>query len=109
MSNLKRKKLDKAASAGLFCDKEFILCAYKVSYFLSLIAISSLVAGCAGPEEKFGRGLNNSLEFTRLGEVQRSMEQAAIFNAPGVGGMTTGFFHGIDRSVERTGAGFTKC
>lgn len=80
----------------------------KVFCFLSLIAVSGLVAGCAGPqgpEQKFGRGLNNLVEFARMGELQRSMEQAAIFDSPGYGGITTGFFHGINRSFARTGAG----
>jgi putative exosortase-associated protein (TIGR04073 family) len=77
----------------------------KVFYFLSLIAVSSLVAGCAGPEQKFSRGLNNTLEFARMGELRRSMEQAAIFDTPGHGGITDGFFRGVDRSLARTGAG----
>jgi putative exosortase-associated protein (TIGR04073 family) len=77
----------------------------KVFCFLSLIAVSSLLAGCAGPERKLGRGMNNLVEFARMGELQRSMEQAAIFDTPGYGGITTGFFHGIDRSLARTGAG----
>ena len=77
----------------------------KAFYFLSLIAVSSLVAGCAGPEQKFGRGMNNLVEFARMGELQRSMEQAAIFDTPGHGGITTGVIHGIDRSFARTGAG----
>jgi putative exosortase-associated protein (TIGR04073 family) len=77
----------------------------KVLYFLSLIAVSSLIAGCAGPEQKFSRGLNNMVEFARMGELQRSMEQAAVFDVDGHGGITDGFFHGINRSFERTGAG----
>jgi putative exosortase-associated protein (TIGR04073 family) len=77
----------------------------KAFYFLSLIAVSSLVAGCAGPEQKLGRGMNNLVEFARMGELQRSMEQAAIFDTPGSGGITTGVIHGIDRSFARTGAG----
>jgi len=77
----------------------------KAFYFLSLIAVSGLVAGCAGPEQKFSRGLNNLVEFARMGEIRRSMEQAAIFDTPGHGGITTGVFAGIDRSLARTGAG----
>jgi putative exosortase-associated protein (TIGR04073 family) len=77
----------------------------KVFYFLSLIAVSSLVAGCAGPEQKLGRGMNNMVEFARMGEMQRSMEQSAIFDTSGHGGITTGVIHGIDRSFARTGAG----
>lgn len=80
----------------------------KAFYFLSLIAVSSLLAGCAnpeGPEQKLGRGLNNLVEFARMGQLQRSMEQAAIFDSPGYGSTTTGVIHGINRSFARTGAG----
>jgi putative exosortase-associated protein (TIGR04073 family) len=76
----------------------------KLSIFLSLAAISFVVAGCAGPEEKLGRGFNNFSEFARGGELRRSIEQSAIFGAP-ADGPTTGFIHGIDRSFERTFAG----
>ena len=80
----------------------------KAFYFLSLIAVSSLVAGCAapeGPEQKLGRGMNNLVEFARMGELRRAMEQSAIFDTPGFGGITTGVIHGINRSFARTGAG----
>jgi putative exosortase-associated protein (TIGR04073 family) len=75
----------------------------KAFHFLSIIAVLSLIAGCAGPEQKFSRGLNNTVEFARMGELRRSMEQSAIFDAPG--GITMGFFRGVDRSFARTGAG----
>jgi putative exosortase-associated protein (TIGR04073 family) len=80
----------------------------KAFYFLSLIAVSSLVAGCAnpmGPEQKLGRGMNNLVEFARMGELRRSMEQSTIFDTPGSGSITTGVIHGINRSFARTGAG----
>ena len=77
----------------------------KISYFLSLLAVSALVAGCAGPEEKFGRGVSNMFEFARLGEIQRSMEQAAIFDYSGRGGVAAGLMHGINESFARTGVG----
>lgn len=77
----------------------------KVLYFLSLVAVASFVAGCAGPEQKFSRGVNNMVEFARMGELRRSMEQATIFDYSGHGGFTDGVFHGINRSLERTGAG----
>jgi putative exosortase-associated protein (TIGR04073 family) len=76
----------------------------KASYFLSLIAIAGLVAGCAGPEQKLGRGINNMFEFVRGGEIRRSIEQTAIFGSPDQS-LTTGFIHGFDRSIVRTGAG----
>lgn len=77
----------------------------KVVCFLSIAVISSFVVGCAGPEQKLGRGINNTVEFARLGELRRSMEQAEVFDTPGSGGVAAGFFHGIDRSFARTGAG----
>jgi putative exosortase-associated protein (TIGR04073 family) len=80
----------------------------KAFCFLSLMTVCTLLAGCAGPqgpEQKLGRGLNNMVELARMGELQRSMEQAAIFDSPGFGGITTGFIHGVDRSFARTGAG----
>ncbi len=76
----------------------------KSSIILSLAAIPFFVAGCAGPEEKLGRGLNNLAEFARAGELRRSFEQSAIFGAP-ADGPTTGVIHGINRSIERTFAG----
>jgi putative exosortase-associated protein (TIGR04073 family) len=76
----------------------------KAFCFLSMIAVSTLIAGCAGPEQKLGRGLNNLTEFARLGEIRRSIEQTAVFGSPDQA-MTTGLFHGVDRSLERTGAG----
>jgi len=55
---------------------------------ITLLAAVALVAvfasGCAGPEEKLGRGINNSLEFARLGEMRRSIEQTAVFSTPGI-------------------------
>jgi putative exosortase-associated protein (TIGR04073 family) len=71
--------------------------------FLTLIA-AALLAGCAGPESKLGRGLTNLTEFTRGGEMSRSMEQVAVFGAPDEM-LTTGFIHGFDRSLERTALG----
>ena len=37
---------------------------------LALIAVGAFT-GCAGPERKFGRGLNNLTEFARGGELRR--------------------------------------
>jgi putative exosortase-associated protein (TIGR04073 family) len=65
---------------------------------------SLLVSGCAGPEQKFGRGLNNTFEVVRMGELRRSVEQTAVFDSPDAG-YTTGFLVGLDRSLIRTGAG----
>jgi putative exosortase-associated protein (TIGR04073 family) len=72
---------------------------------LALAALSALfTAGCAGPEQRLGDGVTNLTEFTRMGEIQRSVEQTAVFDSPEAG-YTTGFIHGFDQSVYRTVAG----
>jgi putative exosortase-associated protein (TIGR04073 family) len=76
-----------------------------ISYLAGTLAlVAALGAGCAGPEEKLGRGLSNSTEFIRLSELQRSEEQAGLFDGTDVG-LTTGLVRGIDRTLARTGVG----
>src|SRR5262245_7143062 len=70
----------------------------------SLAAAALLLGGCAGPEQKFGRGLNNATEFARLGEIRRSVEQTGIWEGPEAA-YTTGFIRGLNRSLVRTGVG----
>jgi len=71
-----------------------------------LLAVGALaLTGCAGPERKLGRGINNFTEFMRLGEISRSMEQTALFEGPDIA-YGTGFIHGFNRSMARTGVGF---
>jgi putative exosortase-associated protein (TIGR04073 family) len=73
--------------------------------FITVAALAALfTSGCAGPEQKFGRGLNNTFDIVRLGEFRRSVEQTAVFDSPDAG-YTTGFIVGINRSLVRTGAG----
>ena len=72
------------------------------SFSIATLALFSI--GCAGPEHKLGRGINNFTEFARGGEIHRSMEQNAIFREPNVGA-TTGVIHGFNRSVARTFVG----
>jgi putative exosortase-associated protein (TIGR04073 family) len=71
---------------------------------LPVVVLSCLVAGCAGPEQKLGRGMNNMTEFCRFGEIDRSFEQTAVFGSPDQS-YTTGIIRGIDKSVARTFAG----
>lgn len=66
-------------------------------------AAALFAAGCAGPEQKLGRGLSNTFEVVRWGELRHSVEQEAVLGAPGSG--YYGFIHGFDRSVQRTGLG----
>lgn len=75
--------------------------------FLFSISVATLAffsVGCAGPEHKLGRGINNFTEIPRGGEVRRSMEQTALFRNPDQA-YTTGFIHGFNRSVARTFVG----
>lgn len=74
---------------------------------LSLAAMSALAllaAGCAGPEQKLGRGLCNTFEIVRGGEMRRSVEQTALWNSPEEG-YTTGAVRGFNRTLARTGLG----
>ncbi len=75
--------------------------------FLFSIALAGLAlfsVGCAGPEHKLGRGITNFTEIPRGGEFRRSMEQTALFNGPEAA-YTTGFIHGVHRSIARTFVG----
>lgn len=77
-----------------------------VKYILAAAAVAALLtSGCAGPEEKLGRGINNTFEIARGGEFRRSIEQTAEFDTPGVPYYTTGVIRGIDRTVARTAVG----
>ena len=69
-----------------------------------VVAVAMFSSGCAGPERKLGRGLNNLTEFVRGGEIRRSMEQTALWDGPATV-YTTGFLRGFNRSVARTGIG----
>ncbi len=73
---------------------------------LSLLAGAVVVAcaGCAGPENKFGRGLNNLTEIVRGGEMRRAMEQTGLWDGPSQSA-TVGFARGFTRTMARTGIG----
>jgi putative exosortase-associated protein (TIGR04073 family) len=70
----------------------------------SLTVIGIFTSGCAGPEQKFGRGVNNVTEFARMGEIRRSMEQTALWDGTDAA-YTTGFIRGVNRSLVRTAVG----
>lgn len=73
--------------------------------FLAFAALAAaFTSGCAGPEEKLGRGMSNTLEVTRLGEMRRSVEQTTIFESPSAG-YTVGMVRGFDHTVARTAVG----
>jgi putative exosortase-associated protein (TIGR04073 family) len=64
------------------------------------------LAGCTGPEQKLGRGLSNTFEIVRMGEMRASIEQESVLGHPGYG--YYGFIHGFDRSLQRTGLGLVE-
>ena len=76
----------------------------RTTNFFLLAGAAVLLAGCAGPEKKLGRGLLNSTEFLRGGEMRRSMEQTALWENKD-SAMTTGFIRGFNRSLTRTAIG----
>ena len=75
---------------------------FALSGVLALAAI--FAAGCAGPEEKMGRGFSNTMEIVRAGEFQRSAEQGNLFAGPDTG-FSTGIVQGVDKTLARTGIG----
>lgn len=76
----------------------------RTTNFFVLAGAAVLLAGCAGPEKKLGRGLLNSTEFLRGGEMRRSMEQTALWENSD-SAMTTGIIRGFNRSLARTAIG----
>jgi len=73
--------------------------------FLAFAALAAVfTSGCTGPEEKLGRGMSNTFEVARMGEIRSSVEQTAIFVSPSAG-YTFGVIHGFDRTVARTAMG----
>jgi putative exosortase-associated protein (TIGR04073 family) len=76
-----------------------------VIFLLAIGALTALfTSGCAGPEQKLGRGTSNFYEGVRLGEMRRSIEQTAVYDSTDAA-FTTGFIRGLNRSIARTGIG----
>jgi putative exosortase-associated protein (TIGR04073 family) len=75
----------------------------KIIFPLIAVAAAIFAAGCSGPEQKLGRGLSNTYEVVRWGELRRSIEQNAVLAQPGYGYF--GALHGFDRSLQRAGLG----
>lgn len=75
-----------------------------LNLFLVATAASLFATGCAGPEQKLGRGVMNLTEFTRMGEINRSIEQTALFDDNTIA-PTTGFIRGVNQSFKRTAVG----
>lgn len=75
-----------------------------ISSTVATLAIAVFATGCAGPEEKLGRGIGNVTELARMGEVRRAMEQTALWEGTDKA-YTTGVIRGLNRSFARTGVG----
>src|SRR5581483_4944728 len=73
-------------------------------FSVPLVVVALLSGGCTSAEKKAGRGISNTLEIVRLGELDRAVEQEGIFNGMG-DGVWTGVIEGMDRSFVRTGVG----
>ncbi|HUC84269.1 MAG TPA: exosortase system-associated protein, TIGR04073 family [Candidatus Acidoferrales bacterium] len=79
---------------------------YKLIFPFAAVAVAIFATGCTGPEQKLGRGLSNTYEIVRWGELRRSIEQNSIEPLPGTG--YYGFVRGVDRSLARTGLGLVE-
>jgi len=89
---------------SLSATKVLIMKRISKSILLAGVAAVVLATGCAGPEQKLGRGMRNVTEFARLGEMRHSMEQTALWEGPEQS-YTTGFIRGFNQSVKRTAVG----
>ena len=76
--------------------------------FLTLLGVATvgslLLTGCAGPEQKLGRGIRNTMEIVRLSSMQRSVEQTTLWDGSDAG-VTTGVVKGFNETIARTGMG----
>ena len=79
----------------------------KIIFPLVAVCAALVFTGCAGPERKLGRGLSNSYELIRWGEMRRSIEQNAILETPD-SGYTYGAYSGFHKSVARAGLGLVE-
>ena len=76
----------------------------KIILPLLAVTVALLATGCANQEQKLGRGISNTYEIVRMGEMRRSIEQTSVLESPGEG-YTVGAIAGFDRTVARTGIG----
>jgi len=76
----------------------------KTFFFFIAAVVAVGVTGCEGPEHKLARGLDNTFEIVRWGDMRRSFEQSAVFSAPDVS-YSYGAIHGFNQSLKRAGLG----
>src|SRR5262245_15419407 len=75
----------------------------KLTLLAAATVMALLATGCAKTQQKLGRGLSNTAEIVRWGEMRRTMEQTAVFE--GTDSTGTGFVKGLARTLGRTGIG----
>ena len=75
----------------------------KIILPLAAVLTALFASGCAGPDQKLGRGLSNTYEIVRLGEMRKSIEENSVMGRPGYRGY--GAVHGLHRSLARFGLG----
>ncbi|MEI7533250.1 MAG: exosortase system-associated protein, TIGR04073 family [Verrucomicrobiae bacterium] len=76
----------------------------KMFFIFAAAVVAGGLTGCSGPEHKLARGLDNTMEIVRWGDMRRSVEQNAVFSAPDVS-YSYGLVHGFDQSMCRFGLG----
>ena len=75
----------------------------KIIFPLVVGIAAAFIAGCAGPDQKLGRGLSNTSELVRWGEMRQCVQENSILKRPGYG--YYGVVHGFHRSLARAGLG----
>ena len=72
---------------------------------LAAVGLVGLFAsGCTNMQTKLGRGLDNTFEIVRMGEMRRTYEQTSLFYGPDYG-RSAGLVQGFCRTIGRTGIG----
>ena len=79
----------------------------RILTMLALSLATAALVGCGGLERKLGRGMNNSMELFRGGEMMRSIEQAGIWEGAD-SAFTTGMIRGFNRTMARTAIGLSE-
>lgn len=74
------------------------------SFLGAALVLALLATGCAGPEKKLGRGVNNIYEPIRLAEMRRSIEQNALADTSDIN-YHTGVVKGFNKTMARAGVG----
>ncbi len=76
----------------------------KLIFCIAAALVAAGITGCTGPEHKLARGIDNTMELVRWGDMRQSIEENAVFSAPDVS-YTYGAIHGFDQSLKRAGLG----